>query len=306
MVHNNEIKDLLGHLIGTKNTLSNNILFIDFTGSHEKAQLLSQMWYWSSRTKIKGGWFCKTHSEWFDEIRVKSHSVRRFTQEFCKLGFLENKLKKFDGVPKPHYRLDADELIRQLITFCEGNKLSTSQIVTLNPDNLQPSMEGNSVSPSINIDLVHRLNTESKEHAPAKNEAPSLTGLEKSPPPCSAPPPAPNRTRFSPPPVEEVSEYLEDLFLDPKWQRSFLSNPPETAEEIHDYYTSNGWKVGRNPMKDWRAACRNWLKNNRTYATKQRSNVSSAPRPERRIVSEDTHRRALAITLAELGITSGQ
>lgn len=167
---NNGIKSLLSELIGTKNTLSNNILFIDFTGSHEKAQLLSQMWYWSSRTKIKGGWFCKTHAEWFDEIRVKSHSIRRFTQEFCKLGFLESKLKKFDGVPKPHYRLDTDELIRQLVTFCEGNKLSTSQIVTLEPDKLLPSIEGDTELPSINIDLSHRLNTESKEHAPAKTE----------------------------------------------------------------------------------------------------------------------------------------
>ena len=25
-----------------------------------------------------------------------------------------------------------------------------------------------------------------------------------------------------------------------------------------DYYTSNGWKVGRNPMKDWKATVRQW------------------------------------------------
>ena len=25
-----------------------------------------------------------------------------------------------------------------------------------------------------------------------------------------------------------------------------------------DYYTANGWKVGKNPMKDWRAAVRTW------------------------------------------------
>ena len=27
-----------------------------------------------------------------------------------------------------------------------------------------------------------------------------------------------------------------------------------------DYYTSNGWKVGKNPMKDWKAAVRTWEK----------------------------------------------
>lgn len=29
-------------------------------------------------------------------------------------------------------------------------------------------------------------------------------------------------------------------------------------EGFFDYYESNGWKVGRNPMKDWRAAARRW------------------------------------------------
>lgn len=29
-----------------------------------------------------------------------------------------------------------------------------------------------------------------------------------------------------------------------------------------DYYTSNGWKVGRNSMKDWKAAVRTWERNN--------------------------------------------
>ena len=30
------------------------------------------------------------------------------------------------------------------------------------------------------------------------------------------------------------------------------------AERFIDYYTSNGWRVGKNPMKDWKAAVRTW------------------------------------------------
>lgn len=30
------------------------------------------------------------------------------------------------------------------------------------------------------------------------------------------------------------------------------------AVRFVDYYTANGWKVGKNPMKDWRAAVRTW------------------------------------------------
>jgi hypothetical protein len=39
-----------------------------------------------------------------------------------------------------------------------------------------------------------------------------------------------------------------------------LSMPAEEAQRFTDYYTANGWKVGRNPMKDWKAAARNWRK----------------------------------------------
>lgn len=38
----------------------------------------------------------------------------------------------------------------------------------------------------------------------------------------------------------------------------FFENKME-AEKFFNYYTSNGWKVGgRTPMKDWKAAARNW------------------------------------------------
>lgn len=30
------------------------------------------------------------------------------------------------------------------------------------------------------------------------------------------------------------------------------------ANKWYDYYTANGWRVGRNPMKDWRATVRTW------------------------------------------------
>lgn len=52
----------------------------------------------------------------------------------------------------------------------------------------------------------------------------------------------------------------------------FLANNSTDFEATRyfDYYTSNGWRVGRNSMKDWRAAARNWIRKN---------NVSSNGRP---------------------------
>lgn len=53
-------------------------------------------------------------------------------------------------------------------------------------------------------------------------------------------------SRFTPPTVAEVRAYCQER-----------QNNVD-AERFVDYYTSNGWKVGKNPMKDWKAAVRTW------------------------------------------------
>lgn len=52
--------------------------------------------------------------------------------------------------------------------------------------------------------------------------------------------------RFTPPTVEEVRAYCKER-----------GNNVD-AEKFVAYYTANGWKVGRNAMKDWRAAVITW------------------------------------------------
>lgn len=54
------------------------------------------------------------------------------------------------------------------------------------------------------------------------------------------------KTKFSPPTLEDVKSYCLE-------RRNHVD-----AERFHAYYTANGWKVGKNPMKDWKAAVRTW------------------------------------------------
>ena len=60
-----------------------------------------------------------------------------------------------------------------------------------------------------------------------------------------------SKNHFAKPTLEEVSAYCIERknAVDPQ---SFL-----------DHYESNGWRVGKNPMKDWRAAVRTWEKNHK-------------------------------------------
>ncbi|OCR86681.1 hypothetical protein CFT13S00388_07965 [Campylobacter fetus subsp. testudinum] len=40
------------------------------------------------------------------------------------------------------------------------------------------------------------------------------------------------------------------------------------ADEFFDFYESNGWRVGKNPMKDWKATCRRWKSNQKNFKPK--------------------------------------
>jgi hypothetical protein len=65
--------------------------------------------------------------------------------------------------------------------------------------------------------------------------------------------------RFSKPPVDDVRQYMAEL------------NMNDMSQRFVDYYESNGWKVGKNPMKDWKAAVRTWKQQNNDKQPKQES-----------------------------------
>jgi hypothetical protein len=67
-----------------------------------------------------------------------------------------------------------------------------------------------------------------------------------------------NDKKDRPDSLEAVISYMRE--------RGF-SNPVVTGHKWYDYYTANGWKVGRNPMKDWRASVRTWEKEHKGSTT---------------------------------------
>jgi hypothetical protein len=69
------------------------------------------------------------------------------------------------------------------------------------------------------------------------------------------------QTKFKKPTVDEVKSYCLER------------NNSVDPQRFMDFYASNGWKVGKNPMKDWKASVRNWEKNNNqsSYLKQQNS-----------------------------------
>lgn len=67
--------------------------------------------------------------------------------------------------------------------------------------------------------------------------------------------------KFVPPTVEEVASYCLER-----------KNKVDAAYFV-DHYTSNGWKVGKQNMKDWKAAVRTWEKNGYNQPSKKQDTV---------------------------------
>ena len=65
---------------------------------------------------------------------------------------------------------------------------------------------------------------------------------------------------FIPPTIEQVREYC--------LERNNNINP----DKWYDHYVSNGWMVGKNKMKDWKASVRTW---EHTKSTEHKNRVDS-------------------------------
>jgi uncharacterized protein YdaU (DUF1376 family) len=78
--------------------------------------------------------------------------------------------------------------------------------------------------------------------------------------------PKTERKVFVKPEWKEVANYMFE-HLKSKGQTWTKEKLQAEAEKFINHYTGNGWKVGKNPMADWKAATRNWVLNAGQFET---------------------------------------
>jgi len=81
-------------------------------------------------------------------------------------------------------------------------------------------------------------------------------------------------SRFKKPPVDMVKTYASSIGF------------PINAERFVDYYETNGWKVGKNPMKSWQAAVRTW------FSRYKENNPGFTPKPVVSDAEKEKNRQA--------------
>jgi hypothetical protein len=77
------------------------------------------------------------------------------------------------------------------------------------------------------------------------------------------------RTKFVKPTIEEIRNHIAE--------KGYHFN----ADAFFAYYESNGWKVGRNPVKSWQACCVTWNTNKFNAGTAQQQ-----PKPRKELTND--------------------
>lgn len=97
-------------------------------------------------------------------------------------------------------------------------------------------------TPEIEIELEKDIEIEKEIHSSAKSTTTK-------------------RKRFEKPTLSQITQYCLER------------NNCVNAEQFYDYYESNGWKVGKNAMKDWKACVRTWERNEYRKPTTKKTNT---------------------------------
>ena len=82
------------------------------------------------------------------------------------------------------------------------------------------------------------------------------------------------RKRFEKPTLSQLTQYCLER------------NNNVNAEQFYDYYESNGWKVGKNAMKDWKACVRTWERNGYDKPIKKKNNKQDTLNDMRDLMNE--------------------
>jgi len=110
-------------------------------------------------------------------------------------------------------------------------------------------------TPEIEIELEKDIEIEKEIHSSAKSTTTK-------------------RKRFEKPTLSQITQYCLER------------NNNVNAEQFYDYYESNGWKVGKNAMKDWKACVRTWERNGYDRPIKKKNNKQDTLNDMRDLMNE--------------------
>ena len=153
------------------------------------------------------------------------------------LNFNEVELK---GVAKTVFTLIKPQLDANQKRFENGNKPKVKQVIS--KQEAKPKQETSKVEANVNDNVNANVNDNENVNVNAKV----------------------SRSHFRAPTYEEIFEFMKskNALAGNVWADAKVITE---AKAFFNHYESNGWMVGKNKMKNWEAAVRNWMNNNSKF-----------------------------------------
>lgn len=174
-----------------------------------------------------GQCYVKAYYDWIEQTAALSDAERGrlfiAILEYARSG-LEPKLDGRESILFPVFRAILDRDNKKSCTYSENGKKGGRGNKAM-----ESQLKQNKANESENNNIRHK--TEDKRQKTQDEDKDERVSRAK---------------RFTPPTVEEVAAYVKERGSD------------VDAQRFVDFYSSKGWAVGKNPMKDWRAAVRTW------------------------------------------------
>lgn len=160
MSNYNKIREVIRRMSGQDNIITIPKIYIEFAGDLTTAALLNQLVFYSDKGKRKDGFFYKTYKEWEEETGLTKRQVSYSIKKLKDMDLVETKLKKANGAPTIHYRLDYDKLLQSIITKCH---FPLEQNVTIDSDNMSQSLTENTTEITTEITTSNTMSDSSNQ-----------------------------------------------------------------------------------------------------------------------------------------------
>lgn len=283
MLSQKEVFGIVKSMVGANDVVAVNMSLVRFTRCWHAGLILSQLFYWADKTKIPGGWICKTQEEWEEELLISEHQVRKAVKTLESMNIIEKKFKKFEGTPKWHYRIKEEEFTTSFFEFLEGRKIGTSKNSKVKVGESESSEEvakiQRSLTETTETNTEINLTTEAREGKQVVEPEPEKK--EKATPPGSAAPPNEKEKKgkrqlsvpipLSESPLSDV-QMLKSVFEGTQYEHVDL-------EYYHDRVREWAERKGARKV-DWKRTFENWMWKdhcNKILRTKFNSIAAIAP-----------------------------
>jgi uncharacterized phage protein (TIGR02220 family) len=134
------LRSIIKNFSGQDNVVTIPKMYIEVTGDLTAALVLNQVVFWSDKSKRTDGFFYKSYKEWQEETTLTERQVRYAVNKLKEKKIVETKLKKANGAPTLHYKLEYDTLLEWILTLCQNGNL---QNVGMETNTLSESLTEN-------------------------------------------------------------------------------------------------------------------------------------------------------------------